>query len=132
MYNFNGIQFVNEIINRIQNIPGYKLATVGNGVFPTNNASIVCMKLNSWDIIEANNEYILSLTGGSEVMDPKCIFPQQRGSRNNDTEYPLEGGYWTSTAVKDDNQYAYKHSDGSTSSELRSTQLSVRAVRKKP
>ena len=133
VYNFNGIQFVNEIIDRIQNIPGYKLATVGNGVFPTNNASIVCMKLNSWDIIEANNEYILSLTGGSEVMDPKWYLPAtEEVAGINDTEYPLEGGYWTSTAVKDNNQYAYKHSDGSTSSELRSTQLSVRAVRKKP
>lgn len=133
VYNFNGIQFVNEIINRIQNIPGYKLATVGNGVFPTNNASIVCMKLNSWDIIEANNEYILSLTGGSEVMDPKWYLPAtEEVAGINDTKYPLEGEYWTSTAVKDDNQYAYKHSDGSTSSELRSRKLSVRAARKKP
>ena len=133
VYNFNGIQFVNEIINRIQNIPGYKLATVGNGVFPTNNASIVCMKLNSWDIIEANNEYILSLTGGSEVMDPKWYLPAtEEVAGINDTEYPLEGEYWTSTAVKDDNQHAYKHSDGSTSSESRSRELSVRAVRKKP
>lgn len=133
VYNFKGIQFVNEIINRIQNIPGYKLATMGSGVFPTNNASIVCMKLNSWDIIEANNEQILSLTGGSEVMDPKWYLPAtEEVAGINDTEYPLEGEYWTSTAVKDDNQYAYKHSDGSTSQEQRSTELSVRAVRKKP
>ncbi|MEW4379337.1 fimbrillin family protein [Bacteroides hominis] len=133
VYNFNGIQFVNEIINRIQNIPGYQVATEGKGVFPTNNASIACMKLNSWDIIEANNEYILSLTGGSEVMDPKWYLPAtEEVAGINDTEYPLEGEYWTSTAVKDDNQYAYKHSDGSTSSKLRSRELSVRAVRKKP
>lgn len=133
VYNFNGIQFVNEIINRIQNIPGYKLTLVGDGVFPTNNASIVCMKLNSWDIIEANNEYVLSLTGGSEVMDPKWYLPAtEEVAGINDKEYPLEGEYWTSTAVKDNNQYAYKHSDGSTSSESRRRELSVRAVRKKP
>lgn len=106
---------------------------MGDGVFPTNNASIVCMKLNSWDIIEANNEYVLSLTGGSEVMDPKWYLPAtEEVAGINDKEYPLEGEYWTSTAVKDNNQYAYKHSDGSTSSESRRRELSVRAVRKKP
>ncbi len=55
IYNFEGIQFVNEIINRIQNIPDYTVTTEGTGVFPTNNASIACMKLNSWDIVEAND-----------------------------------------------------------------------------
>ena len=133
VYNFNGIQFVNEIINRIQNIPGYKLETKGEGVFPTNNASIVCMKLNSWDIIEANNEQILSLTGGVDVMSPNWYLPAtEEVAGINDTEYPLKGGYWTSTAVKNDNQYAYEHNDASTSPKLRSTELSVRAVRKKP
>lgn len=133
IYNFKGIQFVNEIINRIQNIPGYQVTTEGEGVFPTNNASIACMKLNSWDIIEVNDNQILSLTGGSEVIDPKWYLPAtEEVAGINDTEYPLEGGYWTSTAVKDDNQHAYKHSNGSTSSESRSMELSVRAVRKKP
>lgn len=134
IYNFEGIQFVNEIINRIQNIPGYKLATVGNGVFPTNNASIVCMKLNSWDIIEANNEYILSLTGGSEVMDPKWYLPaKDEISGISDKEYPLEDDHWTSTAVKGDNAHAYRYSaDGTSSEELRYVELKVRAVRKKP
>ena len=133
IYNFNRIQFVNEIINRIQNIPGYKLETEGEGVFPTNNASIVCMKLNSWDIIEAQNEEILSLTGGADVMDPKWYLPaQDEISGISDEEYPLEDDHWTSTAVKNDNQHAYKYSpDGTLSEELRDAELKVRAVRKK-
>ena len=134
IYNFAGIQFVNEIINRIQNIPGNQVRTEGNGVFPTNNASIACMKLNSWDIIEANDEYILSLTGGSEVMDPKWYLPAKDEILGiSDEEYPLEDNHWTSTAVKGDNERAYKYSaDGTSSEELRNAELKVRAVRKKP
>lgn len=134
IYNFEGIQFVNEIINRIQNISGHEVTTEGTGVFPTNNASIACMKLNSWDIIEANDEYILSLTGGSEVMDPKWYLPAKNEiSGISNDEYPLEGDHWTSTAVKGNNQYAYKYSaNGTPSNELRDAKLKVRAVRKKP
>lgn len=134
IYNFEGIQFVNEIINRIQNISGHEVTTEGTGVLPTNNASIACMKLNSWDIIEANDEYILSLTGGSEVMDPKWYLPaKDEISGISDEEYPLEGDHWTSTAVKGSNQYAYKYSaNGTPSNELRNAKLKVRAVRKKP
>lgn len=134
IYNFAGIQFVNEIINRIQNIPGNQVRTEGKGVFPTNNASIACMKLNSWDIIEANDEYILSLTGGSEVMDPKWYLPAKDEILGiSDEEYPLEDNHWTSTAVKGNNERAYKYSaDGTSSEELRNAELKVRAVRKKP
>lgn len=125
---------MNEIINRIQNIPGNQVRTEGKGVFPTNNASIACMKLNSWDIIEANDEYILSLTGGSEVMDPKWYLPAKDEILGiSDEEYPLEDNHWTSTAVKGNNERAYKYSaDGTSSEELRNAELKVRAVRKKP
>lgn len=49
-----------------------------------------------------------------------------------DSEYPLSGNYWTSTAI-DNNQQAYKYTaGGSTSNEIRTSNLHVRAVRKKP
>lgn len=49
-----------------------------------------------------------------------------------DSEYPLSGNYWTSTAI-DDNQQAYKYTvGGSTTAEIRTSNLHVRAVRKKP
>lgn len=89
--------------------------------------------MNSWDIIEAQNEEILSLTGGADVMDPKWYLPaQDEISGISDEEYPLEDDHWTSTAVKNDNQHAYKYSpDGTLSEELRDAELKVRAVRKK-
>lgn len=53
--------------------------------------------------------------------------PQMR-----DEEYVLQGNYWTSTAIND-NQNAYKYTvGGSTSQEIRTSNLHVRAVRKKP
>lgn len=134
VYNFNGIQFVNEIINRVQNIPGFTVSTDGEGLFPTNNASIACMKLNSWDIIEAGDEQILSLTGGTDVMDPKWYLPATGEiSGITDEEYPFSDYYWTSTAVQNNNKKAYKYtSGGSTEEEDRNRSLHVRAVRKKP
>lgn len=49
-----------------------------------------------------------------------------------DADYPLEGDYWTSTAIND-NQNAYKYTVGSsTTPEIRTSNLHVRAVRKKP
>ena len=49
-----------------------------------------------------------------------------------DADYPLEGDYWTSTAIND-NQNAYKYTVGSsTTSEIRTSNLHVRAVRKRP
>lgn len=48
-------------------------------------------------------------------------------------DYALSGDYWTSTAINDnENAYKYNTVGGSTSSELRTSNLHVRAVRKKP
>ena len=47
-------------------------------------------------------------------------------------DYALSGDYWTSTAIND-NQNAYKYTVGSsTTSEIRTSNLHVRAVRKRP
>lgn len=52
--------------------------------------------------------------------------------QDDGTYTSLSGYYWTSTAIND-NQNAYKYTVGSsTSSELRSNSLKVRAVRQKP
>ena len=130
IYNFEGIQFVNEIINMIQNISGCTQTTEGEGVFPTDNASIACMKLNSWNVVDAGDGSILKLT--STTNKPNWYLPAMEEIKGiEDKEYPLEGEYWTSTAVND-NQQAYKYISSSTTSELRNKQLHVRAVRKKP
>ena len=134
IYNFQGIQLVNEIINRIQNVGGYNsnmMTETGTGVFPTNNAAIACMKLNSWNVVTAQNEEILQLSDNSPV--PDWYLPASgeiAGIR--DEEYPLSGEYWTSTSVEDSHENAYKYNaNGDISQERRDRNLHVRAVRRR-
>lgn len=134
IYNFQGIQLVNEIINRIQNVGGYDssmMTETGTGVFPTNNAAIACMKLNSWNIATAQDEEILQLSNNSPT--PDWYLPASGEITGiSDDEYPLSGNYWTSTSVQNSHEDAYKYDAGGTiSSERRDTELNVRAVRKK-
>lgn len=135
IYNFQGIQLVNEIINRIQNVGGYNSSMMeekGTGVFPTNNAAIACMKLNSWNVVAAQDEEILQLTNNSPT--PDWYLPASGEITGiHDDEIPLSGNYWTSTSVQDSHENAYKYDDGgAVSQERRDTRLNVRAVRKKP
>lgn len=138
VYNFEGIQFVNEIINMIHSIPGYTdniLTTSGKGVFPTENASIACMKLNSWNIISISStdgtQQMLTLTSDSNL--PDWYLPARNEVNGiKDSDYALNGEYWTSTAAND-NQHAYKYNaSGSITQDTRDKELNVRAVRKKP
>ena len=134
IYNFQGIQLVNEIINRIQNVGGYNssmMTETGTGVFPTNNAAIACMKLNSWNVVTANNEEILQLTNNSPT--PDWYLPASGEITGiHDDEIPLSGNYWTSTSVQGSHENAYKYDNsGAVSQERRDTRLNVRAVRKK-
>lgn len=134
IYNFQGIQLVNEIINRIQNVGGYDssmMEETGTGVFPTNNAAIACMKLNSWNVVKAQDEEILQLTNNSPT--PDWYLPASGEITGiHDDEIPLSGNYWTSTSVQGSHENAYKYDNsGAVSQERRDTRLNVRAVRKK-
>lgn len=131
IYNFEGIQLVNEVINMIENMPGYKLTVSGEGVIPTENAAVACMKLNSWKIIDTGRGYFLTLVDESNVAD--WYLPSSDEILGmEDGLNPISGEYWTSTAL-DDNQHAWKYSSsGGLSQELRKTELHVRAVRKRP
>lgn len=133
IYNFQGIQLVNEIINRIQNVGGYDssmMTETGTGTFPTNNAAIACMKLNSWNVVIAQDEEMLRLTNGT---NPEWYLPASGEITGiSDDEYPLSGYYWTSTSEQNSHEDAYKYDAGGTiSSERRDTELNVRAVRKR-
>lgn len=141
IYNFQGIQLVNEIINRIQNVGGYDssmMTETGTGTFPDNNAAIACMKLNSWNVVVtpeipgvSESEEMLQLSNNSP--NPDWYLPASGEITGiSDDEYPLSGNYWTSTSVQNSHENAYKYDAGGTiSSERRDTELNVRAVRKR-
>ena len=132
IYNYEGIQYANTIISRIENCPGFKKSSEGTGTNPSYNATIACMKLNSWNIYKAQDEYLLRLT--NEDRNPSWYLPAS-GEVSGITdieEHQLQGEYWSSTA-ENNNQNAFKYSaDGTIMPELRNTELNVRAVRKKP
>lgn len=134
IYNFKGIQLTNNIINRIQSVGGYTgdmMKIEGSGSLPTNNAAIACMKLNSWNVVTAQREEVLTLTNGTL---PEWYLPASGEITGiSDDEHPLSGSYWTSTSVENSHEYSYKYdATGSISQERRDTKLHVRAVRKKP
>lgn len=133
IYNFEGIQLTNNIINRIQSVRGYtdSMMTIeGSGSLPTNNAAIACMKLNSWNVVTAQGEEVLTLTNGTL---PEWYLPASGEITGiSDDKHPLSGNYWTSTSVQNSHEDAYKYDAGGTiSPEQRDTELNVRAVRKK-
>lgn len=133
IYNFEGIQLTNNIINRIQSVGGYTddmMDIEGSGSLPTNNAAIACMKLNSWNVVTAQGEEVLTLTNGTL---PEWYLPASGEITDiSDAEHPLSGKYWTSTSVENSHEYSYKYdATGSISQERRDTELHVRAVRKK-
>lgn len=133
VYNYEGIQYANTIISRLEAL-GVQPTTTGEGINPTYNASIACMRyLNSWNIIPQDDGYLLTLSADDH--NPSWYLPA-RGEVSGiaDTDYPLSGEYWSSTSVESSNTQAYKYSsDGATiKEELRNAVLNVRAVRKKP
>lgn len=142
IYNFQGIQLVNEIINRIQNVDGYDssmMTKTGTGTFPDNNAAIACMKLNSWNVVVtpeipgvSEREEILQLSNNSP--NPDWYLPASAEvSGIKDEVNALNGDYWTSTSVAGSHENAYKYNaSGNVTSTRRDTELHVRAVRKKP
>ena len=86
------------------------------------------------------NKEIISTSEGQQVeravlKDENLVWylpATNEAPQMQDADYPLEGDYWTSTAIND-NQNAYKYTVGSsTTSEIRTSNLHVRAVRKRP
>lgn len=143
IYNYEGIQLVNEIINHIQNnIRGYNsnmMTETGTGTFPDNNAAIACMKLNSWNVVVtpeipgvSESEEMLQLSNNSPI--PDWYLPASAEvSGIKDEVNALNGDYWTSTSVANSHENAYKYdTGGNVSQERRDIEHNVRAVRKKP
>ena len=131
IYNFKGISLVNDMISRVESISGYQVSTEGTGVFPTHNASIACMKLNSWNVETVQDNTVLQL----KTEKSSWYLPAQtEAPQMTDTEYPLSGTYWTSTA-ENNNQNAYIWKAGESSANnvaQRDETHNVRAVRQKP
>lgn len=133
LYNYEGISNAADLEQRLENMGGVKTVYPENATIlnPAEFAARACAMKNKYSK-ETQSE------SGQTVEKPVLIelawyLPAQNESAQvNDTQYPLVGPYWTSTAI-DDNAMAYKFVVGSgTGTEDRATKLHVRAVRKRP
>lgn len=131
LYNFNGISQVADIISRLEACAGFQVSQQGNGLLnPTEYAARACA---------LKNKYKKQTNQGNDIaVLPDANFVWYLPSKNefssiSDTEKPLEGEYWTSTADNQSNENAYKanSSTNTTSLDLRNAVLNVRAVRRK-
>lgn len=131
LYNFDGINEASAIIDVLEEMgatPDKELPTN-----PTEFAARMCVIKNKFnkEVQQENGEDV-----ERAVLKPENLVwylpAQNEVTKMKDTQYPLDGDYWTSTAIHD-NQNAYKYTIGSsTASERRDVKLHVRAVRKKP
>ena len=130
LYNFDGINEASAIIDVLEEMgatPDKELPTN-----PTEFAARMCVIKNKFnkEVQQENGEDV-----ERAVLKPENLVwylpAQNEVTKMKDTQYPLDGDYWTSTAIHD-NQNAYKYTIGSsTASERRDVKLHVRAVRKK-
>ena len=132
IYNFDGINDASSMMDMLKEWgihPDKELPTN-----PTVFAARACALKNKF-----NKE--ISTSQGQQVeravlKDENLVWylpARNEAPQMQDTgDYALSGDYWTSTAIND-NQNAYKYTVGSsTTSEIRTRNLHVRAVRKKP
>ena len=132
IYNFDGINDASSMMDMLEEWgihPDKELPTN-----PTVFAARACALKNKF------NKEIISTSEGQQVeravlKDENLVWylpATNEAPQMQDADYPLEGDYWTSTAIND-NQNAYKYTVGSsTTSEIRTSNLHVRAVRKRP
>ena len=133
LYNFNGINDVSTLMSILEDWGG-----TTDDVLPLNPeefAARACSMKNKY------NKTIESQIGSSEVIEIPVLAEENMlwylPARNEapqmaDEERPLNGEYWTSSVVIDDDEQAYKYTAGGTTSpERRDRNLHVRAVRRR-
>ena len=131
LYNYNGLNEASSMMEMFEEwgiTPDQDLPTN-----PTIFAARTCALKNKF-----NKE--ISTTDQGQTVERAVLYPenlkwylpaQNQAPDMKDEQYPLQGEYWTSTGISD-NQNAYKYTvGGSTSAVDRNTSLRVRAVRDK-
>lgn len=131
LYNFNGINEASALMDVLKEMGATPDITLPTN--PTEFAARMCIMKNKFnkEITQEQGENV-----ERAILKPENLVwylpAQNEVMQMKDTQYPLDGDYWTSTAIHD-NQNAYKYTaGGSTSLKRRDVKLHVRAVRKKP
>lgn len=133
LYNYQGINDASNLIAGLEGLglhPDKELP-----LNPTEFAARACMMKNKFTKIvktEGGNRLELPVLSESDFV---WYLPARNEAPSMvDSERPLSGDYWTSTAAPTGNENAYKFTAGTSSAdqlEHRNTSLNVRAVRKR-
>lgn len=133
LYNYRGINDASNLIAGLEGLglhPDKELP-----LNPTEFAARACMMKNKFTKIvktEGDNRLELPVLRESDIV---WYLPARNEAPSMvDSERPLSGDYWTSTAAPTGNENAYKFTAGTSSAdqlEHRNTSLNVRAVRKR-
>lgn len=133
LYNYQGINDASNLIAGLEGLglhPDKELP-----LNPTEFAARACMMKNKFTKIvktEGDNRLELPVLRESDIV---WYLPARNEAPSMvDSERPLSGDYWTSTAAPTGNENAYKFTAGTSSAdqlEHRNTSLNVRAVRKR-
>ena len=131
LYNFDGINEASALMDVLEEMGATPDITLPTN--PTEFAARMCVMKNKFnkEVTQEQGEDV-----ERAVLKPENLVwylpAQNEAIQMNDAQYPLNGDYWTSTAIHN-NENAYKYTVGSsTASERRDVKLHVRAVRKKP
>lgn len=133
LYNFNGINDVSTLMSVLENWGG-----TTTDVLPLNPeefAARACAMKNKYNkTIEQQGGETIQIPVLAEENLVWYLPARDEATQMEDEEVkPLNGDYWTSTVVLDDDENAYKYTaGGSISPERRDVSLHVRAVRRKP
>ena len=131
VYNFDGINDASSIMQMLEEWgihPDKELPTN-----PTIFAARACALKNKFNKeVKVENGQTIERALLREANLVWYLPARYEAPNMKDVEYPLNGDYWTSTAVND-NRHAFKYTVGGTTlEEIRTANLHVRAVRQKP
>ena len=131
LYNFNGVNDVSTLMSILEDWGG-----TTDDVLPLNPeefAARACSMKNKYNkTTEQQGSEIIEIPILTEENLLWYLPARNETVQMKDEEHPLNGDYWTSSVVIDDDVRAYKYTAGGTSSpERRDRNLHVRAVRRR-
>ncbi len=130
LYTFDGLNEASTIMNQLESWGGTANTTLPTN--PSEYAAWACAKKNPYTVTTETNSGYTVYNPVLAQEDMLWYLPaRNEAPYMNDDLYPLSGDYWTSTAITDPGNTAYKvsFSGGTTSEENRNSSLHVRAVR---
>ena len=131
LYNFKGVSDVSDFMSQLESWGGTPDKTLPAN--PADFAARACVMKNKFNKeIQTNNGVSSDVVVLKDANFVWYLPAKNEITQIPDTQYPMNGTYWTSTSAPTGETQAYKYSGGSTSLDNRSMSYKVRAVRKKP